>query len=88
MHNSFTMNILCWNAKGLGTPQKHSILHDIIKDHNINIIVFQQIEKETFTKRMLLLMLNLTFGCANPLWGHLEVYFLGVTSVNFKKILL
>jgi hypothetical protein len=36
--NNFTMNILCWNIRGLGTTQKYYVLHDMIKDHNIDII--------------------------------------------------
>jgi exonuclease III len=44
------MNILCWNAKGLGAPKKCSILHDIIKDHNIDIIIIQEIKKKYLLK--------------------------------------
>jgi hypothetical protein len=38
----------------LGGTQKRSILYDMIRDHNIEIIAIQEIKKKIFTKRMLI----------------------------------
>jgi exonuclease III len=39
------MNLLCWNARGLGSTKKRNILHDLIIDHHIDIVAIQKTKK-------------------------------------------
>jgi exonuclease III len=47
------MNILCWNARGLGSSKKHRILHDLILDNKIDLVAIQETKKQSFSSRML-----------------------------------
>lgn len=48
------INILSWNARGLGSPNKRRALKDILLLHHIDILEIQETKKETFKNRSLL----------------------------------
>lgn len=47
------MNILNWNARGINSPRKSKILHDMIKENNVDMIAIQETKKEYFSNRIL-----------------------------------
>jgi hypothetical protein len=47
------MNLLCWNARGLGSSKKRNMLHDLIIDHHVDIVAIQETKKQTFSTRIL-----------------------------------
>jgi exonuclease III len=47
--NLGSLNILCWNVRGLGDPTKFSVVKEVVKESNANIFYFQEIKLNNIT---------------------------------------
>ena len=47
------INILSWNARGLGLPHKRRTLRDYLLFHKIDIVGIQETKKDSFSSRIL-----------------------------------
>ena len=78
------MNILCWNARGLGPNKKRNSLHNIRKDYQIDIIAVQETKKEEFSKRILdSIWIGFDTWITKPAVGSSGGILLGLDSSNF-----
>ena len=78
------VNILSWNARGLGSANKRRALKDYIHNHHIDIVGLQETKKETIQPRLLnSLSSNITHWTPKPSQGASGGILLGLNDSQF-----
>lgn len=79
------INILCWNARGLGIPHKRRALKDLIYFNKIDIVGIQETKKDSFSSRILkALSPSITFWLYKSSIGSSGGILLGINESKFE----